>query len=744
MQLKKGLTHLSIVLVLCTCACKEKEYKDIIYQKPKIDPDPPLKALSPEESLTKFYLPEGFKIELVASEPMISEPVSIHWDGNGRMYVAQMNTYMQDVDAGNENEPWSKTSLLEDTDADGRIDKSSVYIDSMILPRIVLPLDDRVIVGETYNRNLYQYRDTNKDGVADEKILLLEDTTRDNRNLEHQDANMLWSIDNWLYVTNKAFRYRFENNKLRKDTLPEPFMGQWGLTQDESGRLFLSRAGTEIPALGFQQHPIYGSLELEGRWDESFMEPWPVVGNPDAQGGKRRMRENDNTLNRFTGVAGQEIYLGDKMPGAYGDLFIPEPVGRIVRRAKVKHVDGKIILENKYKQAEFLASTDPLFRPVFAATGPDGCLYIVDMYRGIIQEGTWVGEGSYLRGVVKEKGLDKYVQRGRIYRIYHEDMQPDKMPSLLSKSTTDLVDLLGHPNGWYRMTAQKLIILKNDQSIVDDLKQIALGETGAIEKLFKGNVDFTLRRLHALWTLEGLHKIDHEVLTECLKAEDPRLKIAAIRNSEPFLEKDDAEIKQALIAMQNEAEPEVLQQLILSLRSKQEETKDVVKAIASAHPDNEVIKVTAAENLSPMYSEIESIREKYKLRGGDATVQILNGMKIFQEVCATCHGKDGKGINQLAPPLVGSPRLKGDVHTTIKILLHGLTGPVDGKEYNGPMAPVAEYNDEQIAEIVSYVREHLNGTGTVWRGEVRRVREQYKDRKTYWTIKELQATAQKK
>jgi mono/diheme cytochrome c family protein len=660
------------------------------------------------------------------------------------MYVAQMNTYMQDVDAGNENEPWSKTSLLEDTDADGRIDKSSVYIDSMILPRIVLPLDDRVIVGETYNRNLYQYRDTNKDGVADEKILLLEDTTRDNRNLEHQDANMLWSIDNWLYVTNKAFRYRFENNKLRKDTLPEPFMGQWGLTQDESGRLFLSRAGTEIPALGFQQHPIYGSLELEGRWDESFMEPWPVVGNPDAQGGKRRMRENDNTLNRFTGVAGQEIYLGDKMPGAYGDLFIPEPVGRIVRRAKVKHVDGKIILENKYKQAEFLASTDPLFRPVFAATGPDGCLYIVDMYRGIIQEGTWVGEGSYLRGVVKEKGLDKYVQRGRIYRIYHEDMQPDKMPSLLSKSTTDLVDLLGHPNGWYRMTAQKLIILKNDQSIVDDLKQIALGETGAIEKLFKGNVDFTLRRLHALWTLEGLHKIDHEVLTECLKAEDPRLKIAAIRNSEPFLEKDDAEIKQALIAMQNEAEPEVLQQLILSLRSKQEETKDVVKAIASAHPDNEVIKVTAAENLSPMYSEIESIREKYKLRGGDATVQILNGMKIFQEVCATCHGKDGKGINQLAPPLVGSPRLKGDVHTTIKILLHGLTGPVDGKEYNGPMAPVAEYNDEQIAEIVSYVREHLNGTGTVWRGEVRRVREQYKDRKTYWTIKELQATAQKK
>ena len=138
-------------------------------------------------------------------------------------------------------------------------------------------------------------------------------------------------------------------------------MGQWGLTQDETGRLFFSRAGAETPALGFQQHPVYGRLELKGHWDESFMEPCPIVGTPDAQGGPHRIREDNKTLNRFTGVAGQEIFLGDKMPGAYGDLFIPEPVGRIVRRAKVKHLDGKILLENPYHQAEFLASTDRLF-----------------------------------------------------------------------------------------------------------------------------------------------------------------------------------------------------------------------------------------------------------------------------------------------------------------------------------------------------------------------------------------------
>jgi glucose/arabinose dehydrogenase len=230
----------SIPAIFCFISCRNHTtYKDEIYVKPTIVANPEIRALSAEESLKHFYLPKGYKIELVANEPMIGEPVSIAWDGDGKMYVAQMMTYMQDVDATNENEPWSRLSLLEDANGDGKIDKSSVYIDSLVLPRILMPLDNRVIVGETFDRNFYSYRDKDGDGKADEKILLLADTVRDNRNLEHQDANMLWSIDNWLYVSNKAFRYRFVNNELLRDTLREPVPGQWGLTQDETGRLFL-------------------------------------------------------------------------------------------------------------------------------------------------------------------------------------------------------------------------------------------------------------------------------------------------------------------------------------------------------------------------------------------------------------------------------------------------------------------------------------------------------------------------
>ena len=728
----------TIVSLASFISCQqETKYRDEIYAIPKIDPDPPLKSLTPEESLQTIHVPKGYRIELVASEPMIKEPVSIAWDGNGKMYVAQMMTYMQDIDANHEDEPWSRISVLEDTDGDGKMDKSVVFIDSMVLPRIMLPLDDRVIVGETYNRNLYSYRDTNGDGAADEKILLLEDTVRDNRNLEHQDANMLWSIDNWLYVTNKAFRYRFTNGVIIRDTLPEPARGQWGLTQDETGRLFFSRAGAEVPALGFQQHPIYGSLEMDGRWDESFMEPWPIVGTLDAQGGPRRIKEGDSTLNKFTGVAGQEVFLGDKIPPAYGDLFIPEPVGRLVRRAKVKHVDGKIVLENPYHQAEFMASTDPLFRPVHTATGPDGCLYVVDMYRGIIQEGTWVGEGSYLRGVVQEKGYDKFFGRGRIYRVVHETMEPGPAPVLLEKSAEELLDYLDHPNGWWRYTAQKLIVLKGDKSVVPELKHTVAGNESILTQIFQIEKDYGIERLHALWTLEGLDAIDKSVLKVAFKDVDPRVRVAAIRISDRYLRENDAEIFADLKMLANDSDPEVLQQLILSFRINNEASKSVVKSILDSHPDNDVIKVTAAENLNPSFSVITGLREKYKLRGGDAASQIVNGYKIFNEYCSTCHGADGKGIHQLAPSLVGSPRVTGDIEIPVMILLHGLTGPVDGVEYNGPMAPVAKENDEYIADVLSYVRAHLNNSETIWRGRVRSIREKNKERDKYWTLKEL-------
>src|SRR5690606_15076435 len=225
-------------------------------------------------------------------------------------------------------------------------------------------------------------------------------------------------------------------------------------------------------------------------------------------------------------------------PSVYGNLFIPEPVGRLVRRAKVKIEDGKKVLYNAYDEREFLASKDLNFRPVQANTGPDGCLYIVDMYRGIIQESNWTKEGSHIRPVIMRKGLDRNIGRGRIYRIVHEQIKPDKKPYLLDESVNGLLSYLGHPNGWYRNTAQKLIILKNDQSIVPALKEIALNNESFWTNMF-GDKDYGLERVHALWTLEGLHAVDQPLVIKKLSDADPRVRITAVRLCDDWLRKGD-------------------------------------------------------------------------------------------------------------------------------------------------------------------------------------------------------------
>ncbi|MCK0146737.1 cytochrome C [Arenibacter sp. F26102] len=729
------------LLLLGIVGCGKKEYKDKIYVKPEIVREAPSDFLSPEESLEKFYLPEGYKIELVASEPMVNEPVAIAWDGNGKMYVAQMDTYMQNVDAVGEDEPISQIKLLVDLDGDGKMDKSTVFIDSLLLPRMILPLDDRLIVNETYSYDLWSYRDTDNDGVADEKIRVYENPKRRGGNLEHQQSGLVWNLDNWVYTTYNPLRFRFNKDGVQVDSLVGGSSGQWGLTQDDLGNMYYSSAGSEIAAYNFQIPPIYGDLNPEGQISEGFMEPWPVVGTPDVQGGAELRLKPDGTLNKFTGVAGQEIFRGDKLPpSTYGDLFIPEPVGRLVRRAKIKNENGKKVLYNAYDEAEFLASTDLNFRPVQAQTGPDGSLYIVDMYRGIIQEGNWTREGSHLRPVILRKGLDKNIGRGRIYRIVHEDIKPAGKPNLLDKSAAELVDYLGHPNGWYRNTAQKLIIIKGDMGVVPELKEIALDNESFWTDNF-GDKDYALQRVHALWTLEGLGVVDRNLVLEKFNDEDYRVRIAAVRLSEEFLKKDDQGILKALVTLQNDVDINVINQLALSLRySKSSEAEELSSAIGTQYEDNEMVTASIALGIKAKDSDFLKFKEKIANNSRIHKITALAGYDIYKQTCVTCHGPDLKGVpsgenSLIAPPLIGSLRVTGDKDVLVSILLNGLTGPIEGKEY-GIMLPMGSNDDEWIGQVATYIRA-MNSASMVREKEVGDIRAKNSDRKSYWTLKEL-------
>ncbi len=715
----------------------QEQYKDIIYKKPSIIPDPSAPILSPEESMKTIYLPEGFKLELVASEPMIEEPIAIAFDGDGKMYVAELLTYMQDIDGTNKNEPWSRVSLLEDTDGDGKMDKSSVFVDSLILPRNLLPLDDRVIISETYSRNFYSYRDTDGDGVADEKKLVYADSTRFKGNLEHQAANLTWNIDNRMYLSRRPYVFRWDNGNMLKDTLLDGPEGQYGLTQDENGKLFYSRAGGEVVASAFQQHAVYGPLEMEGRWAEGFEEPWPIIGTPDVQGGTKRLRP-DNTLNKFTGVSGQELFLGNRLP-TYGDLFIPEPVGRLVRRAKVGTVNGKTVLSNPYEQTEFMASTDSNFRPVHARNGPDGCLYIVDMYRGIIQEGNWVKKGSFLRPEVERRNLDKNIGNGRIYRIVHEQMPPEKPTKLLAKSPTELVPFLGHSNGWYRFTAQKLLVIQHATSVIPLLKKTLLDNDSFMNGWFGKEKDSGIERLHALWTLDGLQAVDKELLIQKLTDKDTRVRCAAIRLCEKYLKAGDEPLLNHLYQMTEDPSIEVIIQLVLSIKTykDKEMAATVIEEIVDAYPKNEVILASS----TIMTSSLEALKIEFGERGGTTKKSIFRGHDIYKGLCASCHGQDAMGLKGLGPALVGSPRvMTKDDTPAIKILLDGLSGPIDGKEY-GVMTPMKTQDDQWIADVLTYIQQHfgkMNDRSRVRTKKVKKIREKYAARDNYWTIEELE------
>lgn len=665
----------------------------------KVNPVADTRVLSPEESLAAFRVPSGFHVELVASEPMIHEPVAIAWDGNARMYVCEMRTYMQDADAKGEYEAVSRIMLLDDTDGDGKMDKSSVFIDSLSLPRMILCANHELIVNETDTYNLWSYKDTNNDGKADEKRKVYDVKMAAPGNLEHQRSGLDWNLDNWIYMTVDPVRLKYKNGKMIADSLHSGSNGQWGLTHDNYGKLFFSRGGGENAGSGFQINPKYGALEFADAYDEATFGPvWSLISNADAQGGLRRLRP-DSTLNHFTAGCGQSIYRGDKLgKGLQGDYLICEPVARIIRRANVVNNHGKTQLVNVYQQQEFIASTDFYFRPNNTYTSPDGNLYIVDMSRGIVQESQWTPKGSWIRNQINRLGLEKVKQNGRIWRLVKDGESPSARPNMLNENSRQLVKHLANPNGWWRDNAQKQIILLGDKSVIPTLKKVLAGQ--AISQI--QNID-ALAKIHALWTLEGLDALDFDTALKALSDSDAQVRRQAIWAAESFVRKNNTPIIDKIIALSHDENEEVKIQALLTLsQSKSTKTKEAVKSILNINKENPVF--LAIDNSLKKNDEYKNFGSKLGRLSVEERDLVLKGSETFKAFCSSCHGLDGKGLaSKIAPPLVGSKHLV-EKEMLQKILMNGLSGPVDGITYPTIMPPLSENNDEYIASVASFIR----------------------------------------
>jgi mono/diheme cytochrome c family protein len=701
-----------------------------------LEPKQPIIPLHAEEEAKLFLLPPGYHIEPVLTDPAIQQPAAIAFDGNGRMYVLELRSYMLTADSKDELEPISRISRWEDKNNDGVYETGTTFVDSLIFPRFVLPYGkDCILTMESDTDNVYKHTDTNGDGVADKKEFFTNKYGRSG-NVEHQQAFMYYGMDNWLYSTVNAFRVReTPNGVIREKTGFN--RAQWGVAHDDDGKLWFQGGASGVPS--YFQFPIhYGNFEVPKQLAEGFDIPWGApVKIADMQGGMDEVRQPDGSLNRVTGSSGNDVYRGDRLPeNLRGQYFYGEPVARIVRQINPVVTEGLTTLHNVYQEekSEFLRSTDPLFRPVDMATAPDGTLYIVDMYHGIIQEGQWTQKDTYLRLKIEQYQLDKVVGLGRIWRITHDGKDRDKnQPKMLNEDASKLVGYLEHPNGWWRDAAQQLLVLKKDLTIVPALEEMTLTNKNL------------LARIHALWSLEGLGALKPDMVQQLMKDSNPRMRVQALRASETLYKAGTKNLAADYNTLLSDANTDVAIQAMLT--SKFLKVPDLEKNIKSVMEKNKTAGITlvgeqiltppAARNMGPFGAPQLNDQQKEILARGEV---------IYNELCSACHGNNGMGTptgdKLMAPALAGSQRIQSHPEYAIRVLLHGLEGTIDGKSYTGNMmAPMKNQSDEWIADVISFVRNGLSNEASLIKPEqVAKVRATTADQKSLYQFDQLLKT----
>src|SRR5688500_8567911 len=522
--------------------------------------------LSAEDAIKRMKLPAGFRMEVVASEPLVEHPIAMSFDADGRAWVVEMRSYMPNVEGEDEKAPTGRISVLEDTDDDGRMDKVTRFMEGLVLPRAVLPVRGGALIAVP--PKLMFCRDTDGDGKADEQTVITEDYGAGG-NPEHQPNGLMPALDNWIYSAKYTKRLRYVAGQWVLDVVP--MLGQWGITQDDFGRLFHNTntdqlRGSMFPPHYAERNPHYRAAGANEPIAKS-QTVWPAHPTAVDRGYLKTIMREDGTLKNFTSACAPVVYRGGIFPPEFnGNTFVLEPAANLIKRNVLVESDGAIAAKDAYPDGtEFLTSDYERFRPVNACVGPDGALYIVDMHHGLIQHKTYLT--TYCKDQYLQRELEKHLGTGRIYRIVPEGAKRFPRPRLSSATTGQLVDTLAHPNGWWRDMAQRLLVERDDYRAIPLLRKVAAAHENP------------LARLHALWTLEGLRITDPNVIVPALADREPKIRAAAIRLVEPLLNSHIKEtILPAFMKLANDSSPDARLQFTLTASGLGTEEADAVLA----------------------------------------------------------------------------------------------------------------------------------------------------------------------
>jgi putative membrane-bound dehydrogenase-like protein len=490
--------------------------KEIDYSKelPRIPPT------EPKDAHKTFVLKPGYKLELVASEPLIASPVAVAWDENSRLYVVEMRGYSE-----NRDEKLSRVKLLESTKGDGIYDKATVFADGLHWATAVACWDGGVFVGDA--PHIYYMKDTDGDGKADIKKIVF--TGFGTQNVQGLLNTFLWTFDNRIHGTassnggtiskpdDKAFKpltingRDFDFDPRTLDLRATSGGAQHGMTFDDWGHKFVSSNSDHIQQVMYEDRyiarnpyliapPPRVSIASDGPQAEVYPaaapEPWRVVRTRlRVQGIQPGIVEGGGrTSGYFTGATGVTIFRGDAAPDLKGLAFVGDACSSFVHRKKLTLPEGSVQYraDRIDKESEFLASTDNWFRPVQFANGPDGCLTVIDMYRETIEH-----PASLPPPIKKHLDLTSGRDRGRLWRVYAEGVTPRALPKLGAMKTEELVKLLDHPNAWHRETASRLIYERQDKAAVEPL--LAMMESGG-----------EYGKVHAMYALDGIKELSFQ------------------------------------------------------------------------------------------------------------------------------------------------------------------------------------------------------------------------------------------
>jgi mono/diheme cytochrome c family protein/glucose/arabinose dehydrogenase len=804
-----------------------------------IPPSPPLSA---EEALRAFKVAPGYRIELVAEAPLVRHPTVLQFAPDGRLWVVEMTGYMEDFDGTTEAQAKGSVVVLSDTDGDGRMDKRTVFLDNIILPRALVLHRDGALVGAP--PHLWFCRDTDGDGKADEKTEVATDfgvrvdpARPQLANPERAPNALLWGHDGWLYAGAYTARFKSVDGKWVRDN--STFRGQWGLAQDDYGRLYsnnnsdLLRVDVVNSSYLLRNPHLLRNTGLSTKAAVA-QTVWPARVNPGINRGYRPEMLRDFKLKECTAACGPWVYRSDLFPAdAYGNAFICEPAGNLVKRLVLNPDKGLVKGTPFYDQQEFVASTDERFRPVNALTGPEGALYLVDMHHGVIQHR--ISLTSYLRKQGEDRGLIAPLHLGRLWRVVPERHKTTGLKGLAGLKPAELIAELGSGNEWRRETAQRLLIETGDKSLAPALTA------------FGAQTSSPMGRVHALWTQHGLGVVDWTLVSAGLADADPRVRAAALRVSESLVagpHRSDVIARWTEMAA-SEAVPEVQVQLALTMGEAKDLTVDlaaaalaqraaehiaiqdaflsglagrelevfaavmkqpaaysktlpaallrcvfaerkparVAQALAiigslplrsqqvtllgslATHPTVTAKRPVKLEGEPPALAKLSKSKDAAMVKalawfkstvvwpGKPGVVvpttkaltneeQMLfdNGRQTYAGLCAACHQPTGKGLEGLAPPLADSEWVLGEPERIVKVVMHGLRGPikVKGLNYSYDMPAAGFLSDEQIAGVLTYIRREWDHEASpVSVDLVKKIREENKGRTDAWTEGEL-------